>query len=249
MIDIHNHLLFGVDDGSDSFELSLKLLKEAQKEGINDIILTPHYIKNGDYKYKANVIKKVYEVFREHVKKHNIKINLYLGNELYIHEELDNLLQVKEVLSLNDSKYVLVEFPFTSYRDEYDEILYNITTLGYKIIIAHPERYKYVKENHKFIKRWVDNGYLLQVNQNSLNKKDLRAMIFDWIHEGYLYFIASDAHNEYRPCTLKNAYDIIVSKFDEDIANRIFIDNPKCIINNETIAKMPIIKKKLFGLF
>lgn len=248
MIDIHSHLLYGVDDGSETLEDSIELLKKAQSDGITDIILTPHYIRNGEYRLKAKDIIKRYHDFIKEVKDYT-DINLYIGNELYIHSELDNMILMKDILSLNNSKYVLVEFPFREYKDDYDEYLYNLDTLGYKIIIAHPERYKYVKDDKNFVRRWTDCGYLLQVNQNSLNKNDTRHMIYDWVAKGYVYFIASDTHNEYRPCILSDAYKNIVKNFNKDVADRLVISNPKCVLEDKDISKMPIVKKKFLGLF
>ena len=138
MVDIHCHILPNVDDGSSSLELSRQLLINAYKEGIDAVCITPHFMRLNEYKIKRNELAKLFNEFEESVK--DIPVDLYLGNELYIDSELDTLLLNKEICSLNDSRYVLVEFPFNNYKNEYDEYLYNIS-LQYKIIIASPERY------------------------------------------------------------------------------------------------------------
>ncbi len=246
MIDIHNHLMFKVDDGSRSFIESFKLLQDAAEEGITDIILTPHYIHNGEYRVKKEVLERVLPVFQQQLVKERINIRLYLGNELYIHKDLDILLGEGTCCSLNGSRYVLVEFSFGEYKKDYDEALYNLKIMGYEVIIAHPERYLYVKKDPSFVKRWVDEGYLLQVNQNAFNKKE-KHMVYDWIAKGYVYFVASDAHNENRPCTLIGAYQEVTSKFDDKLAKTIFVDNPRRIIKNQNIDCMPNYKKTIFG--
>ena len=121
MIDIHSHLLPNVDDGSKSMTETLSLLNDAEKDGITEIILTPHFMKNGEFRIKApeliekfNILKNTYQG--------SIKLNL--GNELYIHPDLPELLERNEVLSLSETDYILVEFPFVNYEEEYDEILY-----------------------------------------------------------------------------------------------------------------------------
>ena len=109
MIDIHSHLLPNVDDGSKSMTETLSLLNDAEKDGITEIILTPHFMKNGEFRIKApeliekfNILKNTYQG--------SIKLNL--GNELYIHPDLPELLERNEVLSLSETDYILVEFPF-----------------------------------------------------------------------------------------------------------------------------------------
>ena len=146
MIDIHSHLIPGVDDGSQSIEESLALLKQAEEDGITELITTPHFIKNGEYRIRASELVKR---FNELKQAYQGSIKLHLGNELYIHPDLPELLEQGEILTLGESDYILIEFPFNSYKDEYDEILYELS-LKYRIVIAHPERYRYVQEDPNF---------------------------------------------------------------------------------------------------
>ena len=245
MIDIHNHLIPNIDDGSDSLSLSRKLLEDAVKEGITDVCITPHFMKHGPYSVRKKELLDLFEWFKEDVKDLNIK--LYLGNELYIDSELDELLLNNEICTMNDSRYVLIEFPFESYKREYDEYLYNVS-LQYQIIIAHPERYSYVKKDHDFVNRWLKEGYLLQSNSTSLNSSDSRKAIFDLIEKGKLSLMASDAHNEYRPLSLIDAYELISRKFSRETADYLMEINPRRVIDDEPIMKVKPIKKHLFSL-
>ena len=233
-IDIHSHLLPGVDDGSQTIEDSLYLIKKAIEDGIEYIVLTPHYIKNGEFRLKRDEIVKRYQEFKQIVLDNNLDIKLLLGNELYIHQDLDEMILNKEVCSLNNTSYVLVEFPFDKYKDEYDEYLYNISLNGNKIIIAHPERYKYVQNNINFCQRWFKEGYYLQSNQNSLfnycEKTIIKLLENDWIS-----FIASDAHSIHRPCVLSDAYNKVLNKFSEKQANKIFYENQYLLLTNKNI--------------
>lgn len=237
MIDIHSHILPNIDDGSNSLELSRKLLMCAYKEGIKEAIITPHFARPFDFRVHKQELIELFNSFKKETK--DIKINLYLGNELFVDKNMDKDLLNDSVCSLNDSKYVLVEFPFDQYLDDYDEYLYNVS-LDYKIIIAHPERYDYVIRNPKFVDRWLEEGYYLQANQNSLNNFKQRRLIFKWIEENKLAFIASDAHNASRPLSLKNAYTMISNKYGDDIAKILMQDNPSRVIHNE-----PLLNKRV----
>lgn len=233
-IDIHSHLLPGVDDGAQSIDESLRLIEQAVDDGIEYIVLTPHFIKNGEFKLEKKELLKRYINFKSVINDKKLNINLFLGNELYIHDELDDLLIKDSICSINATSYILIEFPFTDYKNEYDETLYNISLSGYKIIIAHPERYQYVRDNIDFCKRWIKEGYLLQCNQNSLFNGNEK-LVVNMIKKGYVSFIASDAHNEYRPCLLSKAYEKIKNKFSIEIAADLFFNNQLKILKNESI--------------
>lgn len=243
MIDIHCHVLPNVDDGSDSLKLSRKLLSDAKNEGIEKVLITPHFMRLDKYRLRRKELLPLFNKLKEDTK--DIGISLYLGNELYIDSELDTLLANREICSLNDSRYVLVEFPFNEYKREYDEYLYNIS-LDYKIIIAHPERYKYVIENHDFVTKWTKRGYLLQCNQNSLFIKENKKVVFDLIEKSLVSFICSDAHNLNRPLSLMDAYKLIEHKFNSEIANLLFNENGDRVISDMETLKLPLCKKRLF---
>lgn len=246
MIDIHNHILFGVDDGSGSLEQSIAMLQKAAADGITEIILTPHYIPHGEYRESFEGIEARFRTLKNTADSKGIPITLHLGNELFIDKDLDIFLDSSIVHTMAGSVYVLVEFPMDEYRDEYDEYLYNIRISGYKIIIAHPERYLYVQRNPEFVMRWIDEGYLLQCNASSLNSEKKAKVMNYLLRKGLLPFIASDAHNECRPALLMYAFKRIERAYSKEIAERIFEINPAAIINNEEVEEMPVEKHHWF---
>jgi protein-tyrosine phosphatase len=233
MIDIHSHLIPGVDDGSQSLEESLSLLKQAEQDGITELITTPHFMKNGEFRTK---VPELVQRFNELKQAYKGPIKLHLGNELYIHPDLPELLEKDEVLTLAELDYILVEFPFQNYKDEYDEILYELS-LKYRIIIAHPERYRYVQDDPNFCLRWLNERYLLQANQNSLFKKETKKVLVSMIEHGFVSFVASDAHNEHRPCVLSEAREFLTEEFGECIAVKLTQENPGKILKNEPIIQ------------
>lgn len=242
MIDIHSHLLPSVDDGSKSLEETINLIKLAIQDGVSDICITPHFCRVDNYVVKKEELITKFNDLKEACK--DLKINLYLGNELMIEQNLDLLLENDELCTLNNSKYVLVEFPFNKYKEEYNDYLYDISSLDLKIIIAHPERYDFISD--ELIDRWLHNGYLLQANANSFKDNQKKKLLFKLIENGKLSFVASDAHNTHRNTVMSDIYELIAHKFNDETAETLFNTNPKHVLNNESIIKLNKVKKRLF---
>ena len=245
MIDIHNHLLFGIDDGSQSIEETIEMLEAANKQGITNIIVTPHYVLDGTYYVSKDKIEEMILSLEDKTKE--LGITLHVGHELFIHRDLCDHLKSNKCSTLGNSKYILVEFPFDRYSDDYDYILEDLRSLGYKIIIAHPERYKYVRDDVNFCLRWLDEGYLLQCNQNSFMRKETQKLMKQMMKYGFISFIASDAHGRKRPSHLKEVYELVVSKYGKEVADDLFYNNAKAILNYETITNNTY--KPVRGLF
>ena len=245
MIDIHCHILPNVDDGSKSLDETRDLLYMAKSEGISDVVITPHFSKPDGFIVNADTLNTLFEELKNNCK--DIGVNLYLGNELMIDKSLDDLLTDSKILSLNGSRYVLVEFPFGGYKREFDDYLMNIALSGYKIIIAHPERYKWAVDNpDNYIDRWIDNGYFIQCNNGFVDNSIQRKFVFKLIENQKIHFIASDAHNKNRPLSLEEAYKLIAKKFDEEVSKVLFIENPSRLLENKEIINIKKIKRHLF---
>ncbi len=193
MIDIHCHLIPGVDDGSKTLEDSITLIKKAIEVGITDIVLTSHYGKQRGYTPSHEEIMKGYNSLQEEVKKHDLKVNLYLGREIDATEDIESLLKENKVETLNNTKYVLVDFGME--KANIDEICYELIVAGYIPIIAHPERYKYSKLEH-FLK-WKKTGALIQMNSSSLYhnpSKETRKKAKYLLKNNLIDILASDTH-------------------------------------------------------
>lgn len=234
MIDIHSHLIYGVDDGSETIETSLDILDNLSKNGVTDIILTPHYITETNYvSSKLNNIKKLMELKRE-VKKEGININLYLGNEIYIDENILKLIKNNKMCTLNNTEYLLIELPMSGNYPDYKDIISNLLSIGFKVVLAHPERYVSFQKDYNKVLELVNMGVLLQCNIDSIlgyygnNAKKLIKLI---LKDKLVTFVGTDIHSK------KNDYSYIEkakNKFkkymtDEEIEN-IFVNNAKKII-------------------
>lgn len=238
MYDIHNHLVVGVDDGCKDMETALELLRLAQKEGIQGIITTPHYMNEGRYRLQRNEILPHFELLQQKAKEAGITIDLYLGNEIYCSNSSVSLLEQGKISSMNGSRYVLVEFSFMKYKQEYDEYLYNLALAGHKIIIAHVERYAFVREQPEMVYNWIQKGYYCQMNQDSITGKNgpaIQQLSFDLLEANQIHFVCSDAHRLGRIVTLKDAYDIVEKRYGLERAKDLFANNPLAVIEDRPI--------------
>ncbi len=227
MIDIHTHVLPEVDDGSDSLESSVQMIKESVNQGTTDIILTPHF--RGEFKLPLKEIKAKFLEFKQHIDKLGIAVNLYLGQEIFIERDYKTLFKDDLVLSINDGKYILIEFDYDIKRDV-TEVVYELVRMGYTPIIAHIERYYNYDVSLAFEVREL--GGLIQVNAESLVGKQKRVFgrkVKKLLKEDLVDFIASDVHFSRENFLLK-AYALVAKKYGKDRAQKIFIDNARKII-------------------
>ncbi|MBO6195182.1 MAG: hypothetical protein J6O56_02405 [Bacilli bacterium] len=237
MIDIHSHLIYGVDDGSKDIETSINILDSLSKNGVTDIILTPHYITDTNYvSSKTDNITKLYELKRE-VKKQGININLYLGNEIYIDPNILDFIKDNKMCSLNNSEYILVELPMSGNYPDYQDILQDLIRIGFKVILAHPERYGSFQKDFNKVLEMVDMGVLLQCNIDSIlgnYGKDAKKTMKLILKNKLVSFVGTDIHS------VKNDYSYLEkakNKFkkylsDEEIDD-IFVNNAKKIIQDK----------------
>ena len=191
MKDIHTHILFGIDDGCSDLEESIKMIKTAQNQGITDMILTPHYIENSIYDYNNKKKKEIFDRLVEEVKKEK--------NEVYITENCMELLKKQEITTLNNTKYILIEFPLGNMFYNTKEIIFQLVRAGYIPIIAHPERYRIFKRHPEHIKDYLGMGALLQGNYQSLYGKygkEAKKTLIYYLKKGWITFLASDCHHE-----------------------------------------------------
>lgn len=239
MKDLHSHILFGIDDGSETIEESIELLKEAKRQGIDEIILTPHYIENSQYNCnnanKAKLLKKL----RAKIKKEKIDIKLYLGNEVFFTENFIELLKKKEISTLNRSKYVLFEFPMGNVYNNTTEIISMLVSKGYYPILAHPERYPKFQKNPDIAEEYLRMGVHLQGNFTSLFKKygkNAEKTLKYLLKKHYISFLGSDAHHELNYNMKKLRKKLLRITKDEKYVDDLMANNFDKVINNEEIG-------------
>lgn len=234
MIDIHNHLLYGIDDGSKSIEDSVNIIREMSKIGYTDIILTPHYISHSKYNSPRDKNLILLENLRNVLGENGIDINLYLGNEIYINHHIGDLLDNGKISSLNGSKYLLIELPMNGeydYLDVFEDLIYD----GYKVILAHPERYHAFQKDFDKIYDLEEIGVYFQCNIESIlgsYGKGAIKMVKRMYKEKKVSFLATDIHHKKRDY---GKFDKAKKKIRKYLSfsemEELLVENPSKIIN------------------
>ena len=252
MIDFHSHIVFGVDDGSESIENSINILKEAEKAGFDRIILTPHYMEDY-YEVPKDEIHSKIEKLNEACKNENINIKLYQGNEIYITNHIKEYLSNNIACSLNDSRYVLFETPMNIEPQNLLEVIYKLKEMGKVPVLAHPERYSYIQKDPNRLLELIDEGVLLQSNYGSIagqygeNAVETAKKL---IKNNFIHFLGSDVHKEGHIYRKMDEILNTLSKWtSSEKIEEITLINIEKVINDEEIEiEMPTpIKEGFFS--
>ena len=241
MKDLHCHLLYGIDDGSKSQEESIKLLKQMEKEGITECILTPHYIEESEYTCNNKEKEKLLKELQKKVKEENINIKLYLGNEAFITTNFIQLIKKGEIRTLNKSKYLLFEFPMRQIYNNTGYIVNELVSNGYIPVLAHPERYAAFQKHPNLLEEYLRTGLLLQGNFTSLfgkygktAQKTLKLLL----KKKWITFLGSDTHHDVNFNSKKLEKKLLRITKDKEYVKALMGENFDKVINNEDIAML-----------
>ena len=253
MIDIHSHILPGIDDGSKTIEESIEILKQAEQNGVTDIILTPHYMLGSEYVVNNEDKRKLLTKLKRYVKKEGLNVNLYLGNEVFVENDMPRLKQEKEIATLNNSNYLLFELPLNYRYNGVDEVLFELGCKGYVPVLAHPERYGFIKEDPRRIEDLIDKGAIIQCNMGSFLGKYGRhakdtAILF--LKHHMISFVASDIHHTRNKFyeEIEEVKEVMRKYVSEEEIDNLFTNNAKKILDKEIVSsdKYKPIKKGIF---
>lgn len=233
MIDIHSHILPGIDDGSKSIEESLHILRGLSEQGITDIICTPHYIaETSQVSTKANNTK-ILNTLKEKAKEESIDINLYLGNEIYIDREIAKYIRLKKITPLAESKFLLIELPMSGKFEQYEDIFASLQEKGWKIILAHPERYHSFQNDYKIIDTLKARRILFQCNLGSFigqYGKKAQKLVRKLAKEQLIFCLGTDIHHKRDYSEIAKAQKRLRKYYDDKELNAILVENAKKII-------------------
>lgn len=236
MVDIHSHILCGIDDGSHDIDESIEIIKKAILNNVTDIILTPHYINNTIYNADNVQKEKIFHKILNRVKENKLNINLYLGNEIYIDDDIKKLLEENKCSTLNKSKYILIELSIHNKSDTIKGTVEELVNDGYIPILAHPERYSCYYKDYQFFDNLISLGCLMQANIGSLYGKygsNSKRMLKGLLKRNMIHFMASDIHSKHSDIYDKDIQNKLLKIIkNKDVVLDILINNGKKVINN-----------------
>ncbi|MDG4515452.1 capsular polysaccharide biosynthesis protein Cps4B [Streptococcus suis] len=241
MIDIHSHIIFGVDDGPKTIEESLSLIGEAYRQGVRYIVATSHRRK-GMFETPEKVIMTNFLQLKEAVSEVYPEIRLCYGAELYYSKDILSKLEKKKVPTLNGSRYILLEFSMNTPWKEIQEAVNEVTLLGLTPVLAHIERYDALAFHAERVEELIDKGCMTQVNSSHVLKqgligdrtKEFKKRVQFFLEQDLVHCVASDMHNTTtRPPFMKEAYQLVKNEYGEDRAKALFKKNPLMILKNQ----------------
>ncbi len=231
MTDIHCHLLYGVDDGPGTARESISALEEAKSQGIDTVILTPHY-RMGMFPYEVSTILSHYREIREAVK--GLGLTVFLGSEYHIDSDTVTNIRNGRCLTLAGSEYILAEY---SYSTEYSFLRNTVQDLlfsGFIPVIAHAERYSCLADDPGRTEEIRKMGALIQINADAvlgIDGREAKKYCAVLIREGLADIIAGDSHGmDYRPCHMEKCRRFVEKKYGAGEAERLFDTNPQMIL-------------------
>ncbi len=233
MIDIHSHILPGVDDGARVFDESVGIVKELAAQGVTDIIATPHFVNETIYMSPCKKNQELLDKLRGFLRDDGVDVNLYLGNEIFIDDNIFQLLKGGGLKPLADSNYLLIELAFSNPVSNYEDIFASLIEKGYKVVLAHPERYPYFHDDFKKLVDLHEMGVLFQCNLGSVTGKygkDTMKAVRRLAKEDLIFAFGNDAHHFGHNGHVKAAVKKLSKYYNEKSLKKVLEDNAKKIL-------------------
>lgn len=250
MIDFHTHILFGLDDGANNVDESLELIKSLKEQGVDKIVLTPHYYFNNMPEEGFFILReRNLKTLKEAVQSRGIDVKLYPACEVYLSKT--GLTENIAKYNIRGTRYIMLELPHrTSFnKGIFDKITNIMNYTGLVPVIAHAERYPAVLSKPELISQLILMGCLIQINTTSLFSGRLKRLAFKMLKMGQVHCLGTDCHNVGRPPIYREAAELIKKTFGEECFGRLQ-QNMEDILSDKTITVdkvKPI--KKIFGFY
>jgi len=239
MVDIHCHILPGLDDGPDSFEESLQMAEMAIADGITHVVATPHA--SSMYAFDAPTVKSLRDELQQKV---GDRLQLATGCDFHLNfENLQDIASNTAKYTINQKSYLLVEFADFAIPPSMDDTLHQLQLLGLSVVITHPERNRLICSHQERLRRWLHRGCYVQITAQSLLGhfgRHAQKHAEDWLDNDMVHFVASDAHNTTRrPLQLREAYKAVSERRGEELAQALFQDNPLAAFEGRPLPHEP----------
>jgi len=241
MIDLHSHILPGIDDGSKSIEMSLKMARIATADGIRILACTPH-VRPPTYNNNSFNITSAIHALQCRLDQEEIDLKLVLGGDIHINRDIIEKLHNKTIPSLNGSRYFLFEPPHNVMPPHLVRFCGKVLTAGYIPVLTHPERLSWIENHYNVITKLDEIGVAIQITAGAITGDFGRTAKY-WserlLAENRTDIIASDAHDTtHRIPVLSKARDFIANFCDEETAKRLTFGNPRRILENRILLRV-----------
>lgn len=237
MIDLHSHILPGIDDGATTIEEAIEMARLAVQDGIQLLAVTPHH-NNGKYSNESYSVKLAMDSLNNELIRHDIPLKLLAGQEIRINDLFWEEWEAGNLLTLNDSRYMLIELPSQHVPTSIWDVIHELKLKGIMPIIAHPERNSDIANGVDTLQELIEAGALSQVTSHSLNGlfgPRIRKVALEMCRRNLVHIIASDAHNpRQRPFGMSEAYRFVDSKLGSEYVE-LYRTNAIAIANNQNI--------------
>ena len=242
MIDLHTHILPGVDDGAPDLETSVLMAAVAAESGVTHLVATPHSNQRGAFEnYASQALQVRFDCLRAAVREAGIPLELSLGMEIFGTGDVLQLLHDGRLLTLGGGRYLLIEFGFHEDPLRIERLLDALLAAGYWPVVAHPERYYGLQRMPNYLFDWANRGIVLQVNKGSLFGRfgrGAQALAAAMLERGLVGCVASDAHGpDVRTPDLAGAWDYLAERYSAELARCLLEDNPGRILRSEPLPE------------
>ena len=231
MVDIHSHILWGLDDGAETLDESLAMLRMAAASGTTDIVATPHA--NSRYNFDPAIITSRIEELSGYAGLPRI----HRGCDFHLSAlNIEDALRNPAKYTINSGRYLMVELPEMFNPDSMGHVLRSLSAQGMLPVITHPERNPVLQRSPAAIEEWIDSGCPIQITAQSLTGRfGQRARQCAWqlLRSGHVHFVASDAHDTAdRPPRLDIVHDLLRKEIGESVTQLLLVDHPQAAIDN-----------------
>lgn len=243
MIDLHTHVLPGIDDGARTLEEAVEMCRRAAEEGCSGLIATPHLRHARWWNGKRERLEALLETLQEQLREWlDGSFEVFLGGEIALHSEsLDEVYELPggELQTLAGSRYVLLELDWHGLGPNILDVVHELTVKGLFPVIAHPERYRWLAEDPALIETLVERGAYLQLTAMSVTGDlggGIRRLCDDLLEAEIVHFVASDAHDaRLRPPGLGRAFRQVEEDYGREVAERLFVTHPRAVVEDRRL--------------